>query len=415
MAVDGGRRIADEGGNLVDAGARLFIDAVNTAFSGGTKAPTERQQDALIAAGYTLQPQNQANPRTRNLQNWISPTGQIYGPSSSREIAQQLVRNPPAVVPPLAPPVPSAPPATFQPPLNVAPVAPSIPDQAAGFPVSIPLPNIPGLPSSIPIPAIPPAAWPVILGPVIAGGLFYPTPAGRGSDLRDLYGMPAPKKGRTRTPGRRARGRGRTKIPNPWGPPRTRTGVKPQPTSGRGGPVTIGRPNVRTAAPPVAIPAKFPKPAVLRPPGAGVKINTGPIKASPPARIPQTAAQRAAAIARTPFVRDLLGTLFSTGLGSLFVNSPASRLGRINLPNTAPGANPLPMPLPGLATNPLAWSYAVPRTAALAQATEQDCTCRPVRKKSKKKACKNPVTSRRSFMRGARKFVTTTKELKCQA
>lgn len=122
MSVDGGKRVINADGDLIEAAVRLGIDAVNSAFSGGTKAPNANQQQVLIDAGYTLQQQNQANPRTRNLQNWIAPDGTVYGPGTSREIAQQLIRNPPAARPPAA--------------------GPTGPDNA-GFPISIPLPSIP--------------------------------------------------------------------------------------------------------------------------------------------------------------------------------------------------------------------------------------------------------------------------------
>lgn len=387
MSVDGGKRVINADGDLIEAAVRLGIDAVNSAFSGGTKAPNANQQQVLIDAGYTLQQQNQANPRTRNLQNWIAPDGTVYGPGTSREIAQQLIRNPPAARPPAA--------------------GPTGPDNA-GFPISIPLPSIPGLPSSIPLP---PIAGPIIsqaLPAIITAGLFWPFPAGRGSDLRDLYGMPKPAgtKPRTRR-GRRTRVRARPRAIPGRGNPFPATGKK-----GSSGPVTISRP-ARARPAPVAVPAKFPKPKVLRP-GAGVKINTGPIKAPAPAKIPQTVTQRIAGIASTPFVRGLLGSLISAGLPSLFVKSPPStRIGRVELPNTQPIGLPGLNPLTALQAQPLTYARPFPLTNAATQ--EQDCSCRPARKKSKKKPCKNPVTSRRGFKRGSRKFVTTTRELKCQA
>jgi len=387
VSVDGGRRVVDANGNLVRAGVELAVDAINSAFSGGTQAPNANQQAALIAAGYVLQEQNQANPRTRNLQNWISPAGEIFGPRTSRRIAIELIRSPPPPPPPIA--------------------GPSAPDQAGlGFPASIPLPNIPGLPSSIPFPPIFAPVIGQVLPAIITAGLFWPTAAGRGSDLRDLYGIPKPApKGRGRGRGRRARTRARPRAVPGRGNPFPAAGVK-----GRGGPVTISRP-ARARPQPVAVPARNPYVPGKKIPG--IKIDVGPIKAPAPARIPATVGQRAAAILRNPYIAGILNSGLSAGIASLFVKSPSARIGRVELPNVGP--SPLPALNPLTAANPAALPYsaAFPRTNAATQ--EQDCSCRPVRKRSKKKPCKNPVTSRRSFKRGSRKFVTTTKELKCQA
>ena len=295
-------------------------------------------------------------------------------------------------------------------PPNIGPRGPTVADQAGGYPISIPLPNIPGLPTSIPLP---PIAGPIItqaLPAIITAGLFWPTAAGPGSDLRDLYAVP---KGRTKGPrtrrGRRSRARARPVAVPGRGNPFPAAGVK-----GRGGPVTISQPAQRARPQPVAVPARNPyQPGKNIP---GVKINTGPIKAAPPAKIPQSRAQqvatRAQAIFNNPLVRDVLGAVLGAGLGSLFVKSPAAQLGRINLPNT--GASPFPLTQPLTAANLAPLSYAAPWAVPRTATQEQDCSCRPARKK-RKKSCKNPVTSRRSFKRGNRKFVTTTKELKCQA
>ena len=285
---------------------------------------------------------------------------------------------------------------------------PSAADRA-GFPTAIP-----GFPIGQILGAIGGFPWEVIAAPIITGGLFYPVEAGRGSDLRNVWGMPSQPARKPKTArGRRRRVRTRTRIPNPWQPPRTRTKI-PKPGAeapGRGGTVTISRPTVRVK-PPVAISSQMPRPKALMP-GAGVKIKVGPIAASAPAQIPRTVFQRAGAIASIPIVRGMLGTIISQGISSLFVKAPTTKQGRITLPDAATNPFPLTNPLTALNTQGLSYARAMPATAL--KTAEQDCSCRPKRKKSSKKPCKNPVTSRRSFKRGARKFVTTTKEMKCQA
>lgn len=388
MAVDGTNRVVDADGNLIRAGVDLAIDAINNAFSGGTQAPNANQQAALIAAGYTRAETNQANPRTRNLQNWIAPDGTIYGPRTSREIAQQLIRTPP-IAPPITPPS----------------AGPSGPDQAGGFPPSIPLPSIPGLPSSLPLPPIIAAALPQALPAIITAGLFWPTAAGRGSDLRDLYAVPkATPKGRPR---RRRSTRTRARPVATPGRGNPFPGTVPK---GRGGPVTISRPAVARPQP-VAVPARNPwQPSRAIP---GVKIDVGPIKAPAPAQIPRTVTQRVQAVLSNPLVRGIVGPIVSGALGSLFVKSPAQRLGRVNLPNTIPSPLPLTNPLTAVQTQALPYARAFPATQAATQ--EQDCSCRPARKKRTKKPCKNPVTSRRSFARDGSRFITVTRQVKCQA
>jgi len=271
---------------------------------------------------------------------------------------------------------------------------------------ALPLPNIPpGVIGALP-------SWPVLGGPIIAGTLMWPTAVGRGSDLRDLYGIPQPKSPGGRSRGRRGRRRGARARPralpgrgNPF----------PPAAPGRGGSVTI---RTRPGAPPVPAAARVVSPA-WKPSKANlppVKIPKQVIKAPAPARVPMTRTQAAVAKARavlTSPVFQMANTILGSPLFNLFQpRARAPSLGNIQLPGTglSPGINPNPL----TALNPAALPYAA-FARAPAAVTEQDCSCRPARKKRKGKPCKNPVTSRRSFKRDGSQFITVTRRVKCQA
>lgn len=275
---------------------------------------------------------------------------------------------------------------------------PPTPDTGVSIP-ALPLPAIPPIIGALP--------WPVIGGPIGAGVLMWPTAAGTGSDLRDLYGVPKPKSAGGRRRGRRRRTRAKPRaIPGRGNP-------FPAAAPGRGGPVTIRTRPAAPAAPPAArvvSPSWKPSKANLPP----VKIPKQQISVRAPAGIPQTRVQKAVskatAIAKSPLFQ-FANTILGSPLFSLFQpRANAPQIGRITLPGVGPSPSPLTNPLTAL--NPAALPYA---RLAPAAAAEQDCSCRPVRKKRKGKPCKNPVTSRRSFKRNGSKFVTTTKEIKCQA
>jgi hypothetical protein len=160
----------------------------------------------------------------------------------------------------------------------------------------------------------------------------------------------------------------------------------------------------------------MPRPGVLRG-GAGVKIKVGEIRANAPGQIPRTVSQQVSQVLANPYVKGLLGAIGAGFVSGLLNPSQTAQrgaqLGNVQVPS--PGVQPLPFPNPLTALQPAALPYASVAPMARAAVQEQDCSCRPARKKRKKKACKNPVTSRRSFKRGSKRFVTTTKELKCQA
>lgn len=289
------------------------------------------------------------------------------------------------------------------------------PNQASSFPLPWPLPiSIPGRVMT----NIPPWLKKILIanpGLGIASVLLWPIEAGRGSDLRDIYGNPKPKG----APGRRGRRRRRAAPGpgrgDPWRPrPRPRpgssaggAGVRGLPGTG-GAAAVIRRPRT-TTAPPVVISGVNmpPRPRSLPP---AVKIKVGKIAAPAVPRVPSTVQSRVQSVISNPLVQKALGAAGAAALASVLSPS-VPKMGRLTLPGQSPSpwpaTNPLTAAYPGALTSSRAW--AAPQTAA----QEQDCSCRPKRKKSSKKPCKNPVTSRRSFERDGARFVTTTKELKC--
>lgn len=386
-------------GNPYVEGVRLFLRGVDLldALPFGDSAIQQANRQAAREAGYTGT-RDQLNAIGEGLRNAaVFAAGQGGGPGDFNRAGPAA--RPSAPVASTPPPVASTPPPSS---------GPSAADQASGFPTSIPLPNIPGLPSSLPLPPVLAGAiGSQILPAIITAGLFWPTAAGQGSDI---LSVPRP-----RMPGGRTRGRrGRRAQPRaqPRGNPFPAAGVK-----GRGGPVTISRPRAQAMPQPVAVPAKMPpKPKVLAG-GAGIKVRVGPIKVSAPGQIPRTVTQRAQAVLTNPYIRGLLGAAASGLFAGLLSPSQTAQRGRVTMPNTGPGTLPAPLPVvsPLTALQPQALPYARAQPLAQAAVQEQDCSCRPARKRSKKKPCKNPVTTRRSFERDGKRFVTTTKEIKCQA
>lgn len=361
------------------------------------------------------------------------------------------VQNPPLPPPGVGSPVDSLPP----PPLITGGVNPKTtgytPRPITKFPGAtppissaqtgggFPLPNsLPGY--SIPdlLPAIPGfgSVLSRILGAGIAGWLLYPRAAGQGSDLRDLYGVPNPKP-RAGTRGRRRRRVRARPIARP-----TNGNPFPAVPKGRGGPKTISRPGVAVLTPPknrvaVLTPPKNPRP--LPPPLSIPQANAMPrpavlsgplvIPRSLPSpgqmRIPTVSSTRALpAVSSIPsWVAPLVRVALPGLLAQLGARPSALTYGLPAIspavPGIAPGIGPITSPLafpsPLTALQPSALTsaspWAVPRTAT----QEQDCSCRPARKKRKGKPCKNPVKSSRRFVRDGKRFVTTTKEIKCQA
>jgi hypothetical protein len=164
-------------------------------------------------------------------------------------------------------------------------------------------------------------------------------------------------------------------------------------------------------SPPVVVAGVNMPPAPRSLPPA-VKVDVGPIVAAPPRPIQQTVLQRAQGVLSNPLVRNALGAAAAAAFSAITAPGAAPRVGRVTLPGQSPVISPGSLPLTAL--NPGALQYRA-LNPALAQAQEQDCSCRPARKKRKGKPCKNPVKSRRSFERDGKRFITTTKEVKCQA
>jgi hypothetical protein len=376
------------GGGVVDAVVNFVVDGARQAIE-GPRNLRDAERAALLAAGYQYgRWQGANNPpapipdKGKWLPVWYDPrTGRTFGRSEAVALAGRIRAEQAALdrLPPI-------------PPGHDTITIPSVP---------LP-PVIAGTVRALP--------WPVLGGPIGAGVLMWPTAAGTGSDLRDLYGMPKPKTPGGRRRGRRRRGRAKPRAAPGRGNPFPGT-AKPRP--GGGGVVTI---RTRASAPPF-VPTKtgFYKPSkgVLPP----VKIGKQTISLPRPAGIPQSPAQKvlskAGAIAKSPWF-NVASTIINSPFFSLFQpKARAPSLGQIVLPGTGnqPGLNL--NPLTALNAPGLQYSRALAANPAAVQ--EQDCSCRPARKKRKGKPCKNPVTSRRSFKRNGSKFVTTTKEIKCQA
>lgn len=315
-------------------------------------------------------------------------------------------QQPPVSAPPIAPPPAPIP----------APSGPSIPDRMGVDPKSgytiggIRLPQtIPGsLPASIP-------GWGSVitrvLGPTIAGGLLWPLEAGRGSDLRDKYGMPAPAApGRRR--GARPRGRRARARPRAVGVPGVTVPVATP--KGRGRPVTISQPVVRPGA--IAIPninRRYP-----------VQPVPGPVKLPAPAPIPRTAGQTAGALARlaAPYAQSILqGAALAFLMPSpaiprarSTVASPATPMPGIGVPPslgsiTLPGQSAFPTAQLNLAAQPLtAFQYAPAQSPA--QELDDQCKARAREKRKKRKPKDRSVCYRGTFIEKRRGTSKSRKE-----
>lgn len=299
--------------------------------------------------------------------------------------------------------------------------------QAGGTPPLVPVPSgaggtpRPQLPPTFPQPGFPGGtsipdripgrvALPALRGFLTSGlallittGLLWPRTAGKGSDLRDLYAVPAPAA--------RPRGRGRRR---PRARVRPRPVALPRPVArpGRAGPITISRPRVLEL--PRVVPAQLPAP----------RPSSPPIPASLPKTIP------------APVVRDLPTTntipapRVMTNTAAIQVPSWLARLARlapaglavpllgnvVTSPNLRP--NLLPQIAPQLAPQlaPLTQAQAYPVSSAVPRVVPQTDACAQQRareRRRRKKACKNPVTSSRTYERGGRRYQTVTRELKC--
>jgi hypothetical protein len=369
---DGAQRIGETNGNLIEAGIDLVGDAFRSAFSGGTRTPNARQTRALEAAGYELQ--RYTGPDSAPVDppksgKWIpvwynATTGAQLSQTQARQLGRQLLRNPPATGG-------GGPSPADRPPTQAS----------TGFPISWPFPI--AIPGSLTA-TIPP--WLRQIGRqnvplAIALWLLQPLEAGLGSDLRDLYG--AKPKGAPGRRGRRGRRRRSTAPPgrgDPWRPrPRPRpsaggAGVRGLPGTG-GGAVVMRRGSI-VRSPPVVVAGVNMPPAPRSLPPA-VKVDVGPIVAAPPRPIQQTVLQRAQGVLSNPLVRNALGAAAAAAFSAITAPGAAPRVGRVTLPGQSPVISPGSLPLTAL--NPGALQYRA-LNPALAQAQEQDCSCRPARK-----------------------------------
>jgi len=270
------------------------------------------------------------------------------------------------------------------------------------------------------LPAVPGFIAPLVgwamrqAGLPIAATLFWPTAAGPGSDLRDLYAVPAPRPVPGRRPGRRSQGRTvrprrRRVVVSPV-PVRTPAGVQPRPR---------GRARTRPVAQPGVSPLAIPNIKRNYP----IKIPPPKIDLPRPAPIPRTVGQRAAAIARTPLGQAAQRALLGAALA--YISAPGSRsAGRVSAPATPAAPGTLPglgtITLPGQSFNPVAqpnlalqpltsYQYAVAQSPA--QSLDEQCRARARQQRKKRKKPKDrTVCYRGTFIEGKKRTRKSRKE-----
>jgi hypothetical protein len=295
------------------------------------------------------------------------------------------------------------------------PGGPSIPDRIPGLPGSLPLPGVGGFLSRV-------------LAPFIVGGLFWPTEAGRGSDLRDLYGVwnvAAPKVKGKRRSRRRARARARA-LPRPFALPGPIARPVVRPSSG---PVTVAVPRSRALPPPMAIPSPLPPSRpVLSPPGAPSRVVErapvpsvvrGPLVVSSslprslpvPPRVPIPAPSFPLPSWLPLVLKFAAPMLFPAGATA---TRPVYRPGVITGPGLSPfgpGAVPVPAlnPLTALQTSAVPFARVAPQTAT------DSCISRCAKaKKRKGKSKKREVCYAGTYIERSKGLSKTRKrKVKC--
>lgn len=302
------------------------------------------------------------------------------------------------------------------------------PDNPYSYPPPAPGASTPPFLPSIDLPRIPPSITLPGFGSIFARaggllgavGLFWPTAAGEGSDLRDYYAKNAPKPaGRPGARGRRRPGRQATR-------PRRRPRAIGYP--GRGGSVTIGKPNVR-AVPPPAVLAGSQYPIPRPPPGAWERDTAGEPFTTPgsygvPATSSRTSSRTSSSTSTSSSALPKVATppIAGTGTAAPATTSTLSKaLGYLTtvapfaLPFLFPAQSPSASPRPALALAPAPAPLTWPSTAAVPYAATdaRECSCAKT-KKRRKNTCRNPVTKRKRETRGGHKFVTITKRLDCE-
>lgn len=162
----------------------------------------------------------------------------------------------------------------------------------------------------------------------------------------------------------------------PSSPPSRRAAPSPR-VSPRPAPAPAPRPNVSVA------PKTAPRPAPRARPGARPAPAPGTSPPTPKPVLP-------------PWMTDIAGPLL---LASVLSPKPAQRYA------SRPASTPAP--LTQALSNPL---YSV-----APQAQARECKCPKPKKRSGKKACRNPIVSRSRRTRGGQRYSTVTRRLVCQA
>lgn len=378
-------------GPTFNPGPVYIIDTARNVLAGRNpnRGPSKHQQERLAAGGYTrvVEPvRTGKGAQSRVI--YTGPDGQRLSQVQARQLARAWNR---AGMP--TGPIRSAPVST---PVSAGWGGPSIADRLPPFPQGSQLPRIP--------PSLVIGAAAALLrfarGLPLAIGLWWPTAAGEGSDLRDLYPAVAAPQTRPRSRPRRRRIRTQPRpvaLPRPQAPPK----VAPRPGAG---PVTISRPVVRPGARVLEgiVPAPKPIPAPVSVTRSSIERSLASASRAAVREISQTAAPPTVAPSAIP-------SWLKTVAPFLPLLSPL-------LPSASPASSPVARPssLPWL--NPLTQ---VQSNAAHYVATEaQTDPCERARtrnRKKRKKGCRNPRVSSKTYSRGGKRFQTITRRLECRA
>lgn len=350
-------------GGPVGAAIAAAISLAGGLLYKGRDSPGPGQRKRLIEFGY----------KRIAKQKWLSPDGRVLGGQRAAKIGKALNRAVRAGR--IAAPVMQ----------SAADVISSIPPQWYGRAAAA----VGGVLRQIPAIAV-------------VGGLFWPTAAGRGSDLRDFYAKnvakPLPK-----GPSRR-RGRRRAKVR----PRKTRVLRPPLPVPARApGPVAIQRARARPKLPAVA---QMPRPRSL--PRKPPVPKAGKISVSPPARIPGVGVPGA--------IRDILSSVppwVRTAVGGAVLSSVVSPAVPKRFASFTPAVSP------SLGAQPLAfaWPNSDPLTrfqsaAAQSPASELDRQCRERAKRKRKPKKKRTVCYRGTYTENADGTTKRKKEqIPCRA
>lgn len=189
----------------------------------------------------------------------------------------------------------------------------------------------------------------------------------------------------------------RPKVPPP---PSKAPREHPHPAApARTSPVPVARPPTPRSPPRPGVPSARPVAPSSSPQLTDIRVTAQRV----PTPAPVTpAATAAAARSRTAQIGKVLGAA-----ASVYALMPARARSRQTVGQ--PSLARLSAPLTSLQAQPLEYpGRAVPKVKT------KTCECAKPRKRSGRKACRNPVVSKRKRSSGGRTLITTTRELRCQ-